>query len=97
MFYMYSKQKLTCTNINKESKITQILNFIKTNKEATKFECVSKILEVQGTKRDLRGYYSVVFQELRLCGVLDYSFSNFKYSLTEKGLLLLEKANKKVS
>jgi hypothetical protein len=74
------------TRINKNSQIFKILNTIAVKNGATKYECLTEGLGLEGSKQRLRGYYSVCFRGLSDNGVLSYSKENYKYHLTQLGI-----------
>ena len=68
------------------SKMYKILQLILLNRGATKYECVTKILGVVGSKQRLRGYYSCTFRGLVDAGILSYSKKDYKYNITTAGI-----------
>ena len=74
------------SNITSDSKMFKILQLIITKNGATKYECVTGVLGVTGSKQRLRGYYSCTFRGLVDAGVLSYSKQNYKYNITTTGI-----------
>jgi len=84
---------LTGTKMKSTTKICQILNYINDNNGATKYECVTNVLNKTGSKQDLRGYYCCAFNDLVEQGICDYTRKGYQYTLTTYGAELLRNAN----
>lgn len=87
MFYTANGTALT-----KKSKGFKLLKYIAENKGATKYECITNTLCKNGTKHDLRGYYSSYFHGLTINGVLSYNKSTHKYNITDHGAVIFVEA-----
>jgi Mn-dependent DtxR family transcriptional regulator len=83
---------ITGTRMKADSSMTKVLRYIDLNQGATKYECLTEALGYSGTKSQLRGTFSCMFQDLKQIGVCDYNSKTYKYTLTEKGERLLAKA-----
>jgi len=82
------RTQMTCSKLKKDSKLTKILEYIRDNNGATKYECVTNVLNKKGSKKDLRGYYCCAFGDLVDIGLLNPSSreNSFKYTITEAGI-----------
>ena len=91
---MYSSYKSNASRINKRSKGYKMLELIIRNSGATKYECLQEIGK-QGTKKQLRGYYSVYFQGWVKNKVVSYESKHHKYKITNHGKMMFLKASAK--
>lgn len=78
--------------ITPSSQSFKVLSYIQLAKGATKYDCVTKILGREGTKRELRGYYSDAFADWTANNILTLNRKTHKYHLTAKGLRRLTAA-----
>ena len=81
--------------ITPSAKSFKVLSFIAIADGATKFECVSKVLGRQGSKRQLRGYYCAPFRGWMESGVLIRNDWTHEYHITTKGRALLKAATQR--
>lgn len=80
---MYRGNKLTA---ERPGTITRaILSYIRENNGATKYDIVTNVLGKRGSRKDLRGYYSVFFSMAKNSGLLSYDSKTYNYHITEKG------------
>ena len=92
---MYGSNGSNGSRLTKKSQGFKILKHVFLKGSATKYECLTKALRVKGSKKDLRGYYSVYFQDFRRNGILDYNYKTFQYGLTLQGMQVLYNAIKR--
>lgn len=74
---------------NKDSKYFKILKYIIEHGPTTKYDCVTNALGVIGTRKRLRGYYSTMFQTMRLNKLLVLNYDNYTYCITDKSIALV--------
>ena len=90
MMYYHSNARTITT----ESKTFKILSYIHKNVGATKYECVTNVLGLKGSKDLLRGYYSSIFRGWVDNDVLSPGShkNGFKYTLTSNGIEMMKDA-----
>lgn len=76
----------------KATKYLLVLSLIDNEGPQKKYEILRKVWGVKGNKELYRGHMSTTFSALHHCGVLDYNSKTYKWSLTNKGKLILENA-----
>lgn len=74
-----------------DSKYFKILKYIIENGPKSKYDCITNVLGVIGTRKQLRGYYSVMFQSLRLNKLITLNYNNYTYCITDKGVDLVHR------
>lgn len=89
-----STVKITGERFTTESKGYKILKFILENDGASKYDCLIHIGK-KGTKKSLRGYYSVYFASLVQAGFLVRTNVDYKYEITLAGTKLVRSVGSK--
>jgi hypothetical protein len=85
----------TGTRLKTNHKAYRILDFIRKNNGATKYEVVTEVLGIVGNRVDLRGYYSCAFADFKQLGWLTLNTKTHKYYVTESGMQLLSNAKRR--
>ncbi len=62
-----------------------MLIYIKENGPTSKYDLITIVGKHQGSRKALRGHWSVNFDKLRQAGVLSLNYDTFEYHLTLQG------------
>jgi hypothetical protein len=67
------------------TKLIKILAYIRDNGPVTRYDITTKVLGKQGTRKDLRGYYSTNFIKYRNSNLIELDWDTMTYTLGESG------------
>lgn len=89
---IYSASTFTARKVQNGdiTKLVKIIHYIDQVGPQSKYDILTKLLNEQGTRKQLRGMWSTNFAGFRTSGLLNYDYGTKKYSLTDKSIDALE-------